>query len=88
MRGFKMFWHACSLHHLIPNVFVQLLIGFPAEVIHTPTSVALIYVCGSLSGSLAVHVLEHTVNLVGSSAGIYAIALAYIAHFILVDFVF
>ena len=54
-----------DLFSLIVNLFVQLLVGIPLEVVHGSFRVALIYGCGVLYGSMAASLFAPYVRLAG-----------------------
>ena len=54
-----------DLFSLIVNLFVQLLVGIPLEVVHGSFRVALIYGCGVLYGSMAASLFDPYVRLAG-----------------------
>lgn len=68
--------------HIIGNIVIQVLIGFPMEVIHGPYRVAALYLLGALCGSLGSTVFDPTTNVVGASGAVYALMGAHVAHMI------
>ena len=54
-----------DLFSLVVNLFVQLLVGIPLEVVHGSFRVALIYGCGVLYGSMAASLFDPYVRLAG-----------------------
>ena len=54
-----------DLFSLIVNLFVQLAVGLPLELVHGSFRVALIYSCGVLFGSLAASIFDPHVRLAG-----------------------
>jgi len=69
--------------HIISNITVQLALGIPLEIVHGSLSVAVIYIVGILSGSLATSLTDPEVFLAGSSGGVYALMLAHFPTLIL-----
>ncbi|KAJ8958525.1 hypothetical protein NQ318_002320 [Aromia moschata] len=68
--------------HLYPNVFIQIIIGVPLEMVHG-WRVLVIYVAGAFGACLAHSVIDPNVTLVGSSGGFYAFYTAHIATVIM-----
>jgi len=77
-----MLLHA-GLEHIFFNVFVQLLLGIPLEMVHGGLRVGCIYMAGVIGGSLASSVFDPRVALVGASGGVYALFTAQLANVIL-----
>ena len=77
-----MFVHK-DIDHLLPNMAMQLVIGLPMEMSNGPIQIALVYVLGVLSGSLATAVFAPTTGLIGASGGDYALIASILATFIL-----
>ncbi|XP_018563916.1 rhomboid-related protein 3-like [Anoplophora glabripennis] len=71
-----------SPYHLYPNLFIQILIGIPLEMVHS-WRVLVIYVAGALGGCLAHSVIVPHSELVGGSGGFYAFYTAHIATVIM-----
>lgn len=74
-----------SVLHLIGNVFMQIFLGVPLELVHSWWRVALVYLAGGLAGSIG-HSLTGPIALVGASGGVYALIVAHIATVIMVRF--
>lgn len=55
-----------DLISLIVNLFVQLVVGLPLELVHGSFRVALIYGCGVLFGALAASIFDPHVRLAGN----------------------
>lgn len=55
-----------DLVSLVVNLFVQLVVGLPLEVVHGSFRIALIYACGVLSGSVATSIFDPYVRLAGT----------------------
>jgi len=72
-----------DLFSLVVNLFVQLLVGIPLEVVHGSFRVALIYGCGVLYGSMAASLFDPYVRLAGASGAAYALLSAHLANIIL-----
>ena len=62
-----------DLFSLVVNLFVQLLVGIPLEVVHGSFRVALIYGCGVLYGSMAASLFDPYVRLAGKFIFIFII---------------
>lgn len=69
--------------HLLFNLFVQLIVGLPLEMVHGSWRVCVIYLSGVLAGSLASSVFDGEVYLVGASGGVYALLTAHLANVML-----
>ncbi|XP_052250605.1 rhomboid-related protein 2-like isoform X2 [Dreissena polymorpha] len=69
--------------HLVFNLFFQLLLGLPLEIVHKWYRVLLVYIAGVVGGSLAHSVTDYNVNLVGASGGCDALIGAHMASVIL-----
>ncbi|CAG5115935.1 unnamed protein product [Candidula unifasciata] len=76
----------CFLHpgyvDLIFNVIIQIVLGFPLEVIFSTWRMVIVYFCGVISGSLAQSIIDHYVGLTGAAGGAYAIMAAHIISLI------
>lgn len=70
--------------HLLINVVLQLVISFPLESEVGQLNVALVYVGGILSGSLAASLVPDFTLMVGASSGIYSLLMSHVSHLILV----
>ena len=68
---------------LLVNLFVQLTVGLPLEVVHGSFRIGLIYGCGVLYGSLAASIFDPYVRLAGASGPAYAMLSAHLANVIL-----
>lgn len=71
--------------HLGFNVFVQIVVGAPLELVHGSIRVACIYLAGVVAGSLGTSVVDSEVFLVGASGGVYALLAANLAD-IMINF--
>lgn len=69
---------------MYPNLFIQILIGIPLEMVHT-WRVLVIYGAGAIGGCLAHSVIVPSSGLVGGSGGFYAFYTAHIATVIMVS---
>lgn len=69
--------------HVFFNVLVQLCLGIPLEMIHKGWRVAIVYIAGVVSGSLAVSITDPKVYLAGASGGVYALISAHLATVVL-----
>ena len=72
-----------DLSSLLVNLFVQLAVGLPLEVVHGSFRIGLIYGCGILYGSLASSIFDPSVRLAGASGPAYAMLSAHLANVIL-----
>ncbi|XP_022902730.1 rhomboid-related protein 2 [Onthophagus taurus] len=77
-----MFVHV-GLLHLLVNLFVQLLLGVPLEMVHKWWRVLIVYLAGVIAGSLGTSVTDPSVWLAGASGGVYALITAHIASIIM-----
>lgn len=71
--------------HLGFNVFVQIVVGAPLELVHGSIRIACIYLAGVVAGSLGTSVVDSEVFLVGASGGVYALLAANLAD-IMINF--
>ncbi|XP_028595087.2 rhomboid-related protein 2 isoform X1 [Podarcis muralis] len=74
-----------GIEHILGNLFLQLLLGIPLELVHKGHRVGLVYIAGVLAGSLASSVCDPLQGLVGASGGVYALIGGYFMN-ILVNF--
>ncbi|CAG9814958.1 unnamed protein product [Phaedon cochleariae] len=65
--------------HLAMNLFVQLALGVPLEMVHHWWRVLIVYFAGVIAGSLGTSVADPGVFLAGASGGVYALVTAHIA---------
>lgn len=72
-----------GLEHVGFNVFVQLILGVPLEMVHGPVRLGAIYLAGVVAGSLASSIFDPCTILVGASGGVYAMFTAHLANVIL-----
>ncbi|XP_077975663.1 rhomboid-related protein 2-like [Styela clava] len=77
-----MLTHA-GLEHVGFNVFVQLILGVPLEMVHGPLRISAVYMAGVIAGSLASSIFDPYTILVGASGGVYAMFTAHLANVIL-----
>lgn len=70
--------------HLLVNLFVQILLGIPLEMVHHWWRVLLVYLFGVIAGSLATSISDPAIYLAGASGGVYAIMAAHVASIIMV----
>ncbi|XP_077534408.1 protein rhomboid-like [Haemaphysalis longicornis] len=68
--------------HLGGNVFFQVALGFPLEVVHSWRPIMLIYVSGLLCGPLAQSVFSPSAYIAGCSSGVYSLQTAHLAHIV------
>ena len=76
------FIHA-GFYHVFFNVIVQLALGIPLELIHKGWRVAIVYLAGIISGSLAASISDPTSYLAGASGGVYALISAHLANVVI-----
>ena len=69
--------------HLLMNIFLQLFVGLFLEMTHGTKKLAIVYIFGVISGSLATSVFDQTVYLAGASGGCYALIAAHVATLII-----
>ncbi|CAN9513846.1 unnamed protein product [Ophioblennius macclurei] len=67
-----MFVHA-GVEHILGNLFMQLLLGIPLELVHKGFEVGMVYMAGVIAGSLASSIFDPLSALVGASGGVYAL---------------
>ncbi|KAM9309387.1 LOW QUALITY PROTEIN: rhomboid-related protein 2 [Pholidichthys leucotaenia] len=67
-----MFVHA-GVEHIVGNLFMQLLLGIPLELVHKGFEVGMVYLAGVIAGSLASSIFDPLSALVGASGGVYAL---------------
>lgn len=77
-----MFCHE-TVRHFASNAFTQLLFGIPLEYLYSGWRVMLVYLAGVFGGSLGLLTFHRGYNLIGSSAGGFALIFAYIMTLIL-----
>ena len=69
--------------HLTVNVTVQLILGVPLEMVHGFFRIALIFLAGVFSGSVAASVFDSSVVLAGSGGGVFSLLSAHLANLVL-----
>ncbi|XP_039367827.1 rhomboid-related protein 2 isoform X1 [Mauremys reevesii] len=74
-----------GIQHILGNLFLQLILGIPLEMVHKGHRVSLVYLAGVIGGSLASSVCDPLQALVGASGGVYALIGGYFMN-ILVNF--
>ncbi|XP_057690381.1 rhomboid-related protein 2-like [Corythoichthys intestinalis] len=62
-----------GVEHILGNLFMQLLLGIPLELVHKGFEVGVLYMAGVLAGSLASSIFDPLSALVGASGGVYAL---------------
>lgn len=67
--------------HLILNLFVQIIFGIALEHYFEAYRVAIVYILGVIAGSITGALMAPDKKVIGSSAGAYAIALAFVVFF-------
>lgn len=77
-----MFVHV-GVIHLVVNLLVQLLLGFPLEMVHHWWRVLIVYIAGVVAGSLCTSVTDPYIRLAGASGGVYAVLFAHISTIIM-----
>jgi rhomboid-related protein 1/2/3 len=77
-----MFLHS-DLFYIMFNVIFQLDLGIPLEMVHCWWRVCLIYLSGVFAGSIDQSYFKPCKNLIGASAGVYAIITSHVATIIL-----
>ncbi|KAL0267010.1 UNVERIFIED_CONTAM: hypothetical protein PYX00_009399 [Menopon gallinae] len=77
-----MFVHI-GIFHLIVNLFVQIVLGIPLEMVHSWWRVLIVYISGVVAGSLGTSISDPRVLLAGASGGVYAIIAAHVATLIM-----
>ncbi|XP_056643128.1 rhomboid-related protein 2 [Diorhabda sublineata] len=77
-----MFVHV-GVFHLVINLFVQILLGIPLEMVHKWWRVLIVYLAGVVAGSLGTSIMDPTVKLAGASGGVYSLVTAHIASIIM-----
>ena len=73
----------CGWVHILCNTGVQIMLGFPLEMVHGPSRIAAIYFAGGVTGSLLTSVTDSKYYLAGASGGAYSLLLAHLPTVIL-----
>ncbi|CAJ0963410.1 unnamed protein product [Ranitomeya imitator] len=76
-----------GVQHIIGNLFLQLFLGIPLEMVHKGHRVGLVYIAGVLGGSLASSIFDPHLALVGASGGVYALIGGYFMNIIVFGFI-
>ncbi|XP_056416566.1 rhomboid-related protein 2 [Hyla sarda] len=71
-----------GVQHIIGNLFLQLFLGIPLEMVHKGHRVGLVYIAGVIGGSLASSIFDPRLALVGASGGVYALIGGYFMNVI------
>ncbi|XP_053310553.1 rhomboid-related protein 2 [Spea bombifrons] len=71
-----------GVQHIIGNLFLQLFIGIPLEMVHKGHRIGLVYIAGVIGGSLASSIFDPNKHLVGASGGVYALIGGYFMNVI------
>ncbi|XP_067863096.1 rhomboid-related protein 2 isoform X2 [Heptranchias perlo] len=71
-----------GVQHIIGNLFMQLILGIPLELVHKGFRVGLVYLAGVIGGSLASSIFDPMLGLVGASGGGYALMGGYFMNVI------
>ncbi|KAL1776630.1 rhomboid-related protein 2 isoform X1 [Sigmodon hispidus] len=71
-----------GVQHIVGNLFMQLALGIPLEMVHKGLRVGLVYLAGVLAGSLASSIFDPNKSLVGASGGVYALMGGYFMNVI------
>ncbi|XP_010624157.1 rhomboid-related protein 2 isoform X2 [Fukomys damarensis] len=74
-----------GVQHIVGNLFMQLVLGIPLEMVHKGLRVGLVYLAGVIAGSLASSIFDPLKSLVGASGGVYALMGGYFMN-VLVNF--
>nr|XP_028595089.1 rhomboid-related protein 2 isoform X2 [Podarcis muralis]XP_028595091.1 rhomboid-related protein 2 isoform X2 [Podarcis muralis] len=74
-----------GIEHILGNLFLQLLLGIPLELVHKGHRVGLVYIAGVLAGSLASSVCDPLQGLVGASGGVYALIGGYFMNILVLE---
>ncbi|XP_023556815.1 rhomboid-related protein 2 [Octodon degus] len=72
-----------GVQHIVANLFMQLLLGIPLEMVYKGFRVGLVYLAGVMAGSLATSIFDPLNYQVGASGGVYALMGGCIMHFLL-----
>ncbi|XP_053675519.1 rhomboid-related protein 2 [Anopheles nili] len=75
------FLHAGNIH-LVLNIIIQILVGFPLETEQGHLRVLFTYFAGVMAGGLGASIFEPSL-MVGASAGVYCLLVSHIPHIIL-----
>lgn len=67
---------------LVFNLCLQVIIGFPLEIMFSWWRLAIVYIVGVITGSLAQSVCDHYVGLAGAAGGAYAVVIAHVVALI------
>jgi len=81
-RFYTYSWLHAGILHIGINMFLQLLLGVALETVSGNLRVATVYILGVIGGSLFTSCVTPTTNIVGASAGIYALGAMQIANLI------
>ncbi|GAB5363605.1 hypothetical protein AAMO2058_000898000 [Amorphochlora amoebiformis] len=68
--------------HIAANLFLQLIVGIPLEMIHGFWRPGLLYFLGVLAGSCCVSMFDEKTNTVGASGGVYTLVGAHVADIV------
>ncbi|XP_030074932.1 rhomboid-related protein 2 [Microcaecilia unicolor] len=71
-----------GVQHILGNLFLQLLLGIPLELVHKGHRIGLVYLAGVIGGSLASSIFDPHLGLVGASGGVYALMGGYFMNVI------
>lgn len=71
--------------HFISNLIIQILLGIPLECVHGSLRITKIYLLGIIFASLSTYVFNRIDDLIGASAGVFAIITAHLANVIIVS---
>ena len=72
-----------SVSHLFLNVIIQIFFGTLLELVHCWWRIATIYLSGVITGAILHAWLSPETNVIGASAGVYALITAHIAVIVL-----
>lgn len=73
-----------GVQHIVGNLFMQIILGIPLEMVHKGLRVGLVCLAGVLAGSLASSIFDPLKSLVGASGGVYALMGGYFMNVIVV----
>nr|XP_033812076.1 rhomboid-related protein 2 isoform X2 [Geotrypetes seraphini] len=71
-----------GVQHILGNLFLQLVLGIPLELVHKGLRIGLVYLAGVIGGSLASSIFDPLMGLVGASGGVYALMGGYFMNVI------
>jgi len=72
-----------GIAHLVSNVFLQLIMGIPVELMFGSVKIFILYNAGVLGGSMFCFLFNPYTRVLGASAGVYSLFGIHLAHLIL-----